>query len=504
LRILLSFIISAVILLPFTTIANAEERESYTTNVSDKDLLLEIRDFEQTPPPERSEQQVMASASTTFSDVSADHWAVKEIQFLYNRSIIEGYEKNHVLEFQPNRNLTRAQAAKMLVKALGKDEWQKSKPTFKDVDKGHWAFGWIERAVQLGLFKGYDDGTFQPDEPLKRSQMSKVIAIAFQLPSVSSSMNAQVFNDVSKNHWAYPYTLKLYYHGISNGNQNRFMPEQYISRAQFSAFLARALNKDFRLPVVGSAIATGKVTAPTLNVRLGPSANTQIVGKLVSGNVVNVYEINGYWAKISYGSKVGYVHKSYLKLKNVHGNVLKGRIITVDAGHGGEDPGALGKGTNEKTIVLSVAQKLKEKLESAGAKVIMTRKDDTFKTLEERVKIAQQNYAELFVSIHVNSASSNKASGAETYYDTSTNPNGYESYLLAKEIQSQIVENADMYNRGVKDNKFYVIRYNSVPSVLVELGFISNDNDAKKLISDYYQNIFAQSIYNGIVQYYSK
>jgi N-acetylmuramoyl-L-alanine amidase len=187
----------------------------------------------------------------------------------------------------------------------------------------------------------------------------------------------------------------------------------------------------------------------------------------------------------------------------VNGNPIKGRIIIVDAGHGGTDSGTIGNGVYEKNIVLSVAKKLQQKLEKAGAKVIMTRADDKYKTLKQRVEIAKQNYAELFVSIHVNSGSPS-ASGTETYYDTSTNPNGYESYLLAKEIQEQIVTNADMFDRGVKDNNFYVIRYNTVPSVLVELGFISNSKDVKKLTSDDYQNIFAESIYNGILQYYSE
>jgi N-acetylmuramoyl-L-alanine amidase len=499
-RIFLSIIFASIIF--FSGSVAAEELDA-----SDEELLLEIQNFEQAPPSETSEKHVpfaMSSTQSVFLDVPIDHWAVNEIQYLYNRSIIKGYETGQVLEFRPNLNLTRAQAAKMLAKALGEDELAVSNPTFKDVGSDHWALGWIERGVKLGLFKGYDDGTFRPDEPLKRSQMSKIIAIAFQLTINSSKMNSQVFVDVDKNHWAYPYTLQLYYHGISNGNQNRFMPEQYISRAQFSAFLARALNENFRLPVMGSVIATGKVTAQTLNVRSGPNTNSAIIGKLSLGDLVNVYEINGYWTKIMYKNETGYVHKSYLKLKNVQGNILKDRIIVVDAGHGGHDPGAIGAGTNEKTIVLSVAQKLKENLESAGAKVILTRKDDTFKSLEERVEIAKNNYAELFVSIHVNSATSNQASGTENYYNTTTNPNGYESYLLAKEIQSQIVKNAGMNDRGVKDRKFYVIRYNNVPSVLVELGFISNKNDASKLKSNEFQEIFAQSIYNGIVEYYKK
>jgi N-acetylmuramoyl-L-alanine amidase len=487
--------------------SSAAYAETGSSAASSRDNLQEIRDFHQPSPFDAESSSASFSASSTgkaiFADVPADHWAKREIEFLYERAIIEGYNENGVMQFHPNENVTRAQAAKMIMKALGESEKPVTRARFKDVPPSHWAAGWIERAVEKGIFQGYEDGTFQPNAPLKRSQMSKIIAIAFHLPEPAVAGNQQIFRDIQPNYWAYPYIVKLYYNGISNGSQNRFMPESYISRAQFSAFVARALNKDFRLSVNSSAIATGKVTAATLNVRSAGNANASVIGRLTRGTVVSVLEINGYWAKISYNGKTGYVHKSYLKLKNVNGNPVQGRIIVIDAGHGGTDPGTMNGKTYEKNIVLSVAKKVKQKLESAGAKVIMTRESDVYKTLEERVQIAKNNYAELFVSIHVNSGSS-AANGTETYYDTSKNPNGYESYLLAKAIEQQIVNNADMNNRGVKDYDYYVIRNNNVPSVLIELGFITNNSDYKKLISDHYQNIFAQSIYNGIVQYYSE
>jgi N-acetylmuramoyl-L-alanine amidase len=485
--------------------SSAAYAETGSSAASSRDNLQEIRDFHQPSPFDAESSSASFSASSTgkaiFADVPADHWAKREIEFLYERAIIEGYNENGVMQFHPNENVTRAQAAKMIMKALGESEKPVTRARFKDVPPSHWAAGWIERAVEKGIFQGYEDGTFQPNAPLKRSQMSKIIATAFHLPEPAVAGNQQIFRDIQPNYWAYPYIVKLYYNGISNGSQNRFMPESYISRAQFSAFVARTLNKDFRLSVNSSAIATGKVTVATLNVRSAGNANASVIGRLTRGTVVSVLSINGYWAKISYNGKTGYVHKSYLKLKNVSGNPVQGRIIVIDAGHGGTDPGTMNGKTYEKNIVLSVAKKVKQKLESAGAKVIMTRESDVYKTLEERVQIAKNNYAELFVSIHVNSGSP-AASGTETYYDTSKNPNGYESYLLAKAIEQQIVNNVDMNNRGVKDYDYYVIRNNNVPSVLIELGFITNSSDYKKLISDHYQNIFAQSIYNGIVQYY--
>jgi N-acetylmuramoyl-L-alanine amidase len=500
LRFLLMALAFIVMSLPFAANAYAAEQN---------DELLKIEDFNQAPPDQTAAHAAsfaIASSGAVFSDVPEGYWAKEEIEFLYQRSIIQGYQQGSQLQFRPLDSLTRAQAAKMLMLAIGEKEPTTIQVKFKDVPSSHWAARWISLAAQKGIFTGYDDGSFHPNDKLKRSQMSKVLALTFSLSNPPANAK-KPFTDVSSSYWAYSYIMKLYYNGISNGSGNKFMPESYISRDQFSAFLARAMSDQFRLPVSsadeGTVIAKGKVTAQTLNVRSSGSTNALVVGQLSNGTIVNVYSIQGYWAKISYGNLRGYVHKSYLKLQNVSGSVLAGRIITVDAGHGGTDPGTIGNGANEKDIVLSVAKKLKQKLEAAGAKVIMTRESDTYPTLEERVNIAKQNYAELFISIHVNSASPS-AKGTETYYDTSTNPNGYESYLLAKEVQAQIVANANMVDRKVKDEAFYVIRNNTVPSILVELGFISNTEDVKKLTSDQFQNIFAESIYNGIVQYYKK
>jgi N-acetylmuramoyl-L-alanine amidase len=297
LRLLLSFVVSIILFFPFSIYAYAEEQGNFSS--PDKNMLLEIRDFEQPSPFEKTATSVPFTISSSkgaiFSDVPLDHWAKKEIEFLYNRSIIQGYEQEDDLQFHPNEHVTRAQAAKMLMKVLGEQEQSISYSRFKDVPSDHWAAGWIERAVEKGIFEGYSDGTFHPNDPLKRSQMSKIIALAFQLSDSPSNKKNQVFTDVSSDYWASPYILKLYFNGISNGNQNKFMPEAYISRDQFSAFLARAMSDDFRLPVVDSSvIATGKVTAKSLNVRSAGNANASIVGKLSYGAVVNVYEINGY------------------------------------------------------------------------------------------------------------------------------------------------------------------------------------------------------------------
>ncbi|MGD6875876.1 N-acetylmuramoyl-L-alanine amidase [Bacillus infantis] len=447
-----------------------------------------------------------SASSVVFGDVPSSYWAKQEIDYLSSRDIVGGYDANAGKFFYPENSVTRAQAAKMIVTAMGKAEKLDANTGFKDVPSGHWASGWIARANELGLITGYTDGTYKPEALLTRAQMSKIISNAFRLDISAASEKDIAFSDISESFWAATYINTLYYNGISNGSGSRFKPNENITRAQFSVFIGRALNNGFRvevLPVQKNTKSYGKVTAASLNVRSSASASASIIGKVYKGNIVAVQDINGYWAKISFNNQTGYVHKTYLKLKNANGSVLKDRIIVIDAGHGGTDPGAVSGNLNEKSIVMEVAKRVNAKLLSQGAKVVMTRSGDTYPTLGDRVEISQKNYAEVFVSIHANAASA-AAKGAETFYDTSKNDNGPESKELAAEIQKQIVALASMQDRGIKDNDFYVVRNQEIPSVLVELGFITNSQDAAKLASSQYQELYAEAIYRGIKNYYSK
>ncbi|MBW7651781.1 N-acetylmuramoyl-L-alanine amidase [Anoxybacillus sp. ST4] len=443
-----------------------------------------------------------------FVDVGDGHWAKNEIDFLANAQIINGYQVGQTSEFRPSQSVTRAEAAKMIVSALGQTEWKEGTVPFQDIPPNHWARGWIARAVQMGIMGGDGTANFRPNEGLSRAEMSIVLVNAFSLPSKGAAVeSAAVFKDTA-GHWALAHINRLYYHGIANGRDGQFFPRDAISRAEFATLLARTINDQFRLPLPdlieqGKTNVQGIVTASLLNVRQSPSTTSTVVGKLSKGQVVDVYDINGYWAKIVYNGQFAYVHKTYVKLRNVAGSPVKGRIIVVDAGHGGRDPGAVAGGVSEKTIVLEVAKLLKEKLEKAGATVVMTRETDVYPTLQERVDMAKNNYAEMFVSIHTNAATNTNAKGAEVYYDSSTNPNGEESRKLAQYIQEEIVRMANMVDRGVKNSGLYVLRNNTVTSVLVELGFISNAEDRAKLTSAEYQNIYAEAIYQGIVKYYT-
>lgn len=249
----------------------------------------------------------------------------------------------------------------------------------------------------------------------------------------------------------------------------------------------------------------GKVTVSSLNIRSQASDTSNVVGKLTLHDVVAVHSISGNWANITTSDGTeGYVHKSYVKLINQSGSPIKDRIIVIDAGHGGKDPGATSNGALEKDIVLKVATSVKNKLEADGAKVVLTRSNDTYYSLDERVDIAQKHYADVFVSLHVNAASNTSAQGTETYYSVQGNGSLLEKDALAAAINRQIVKNANMRDRGVKTANFVVIKNTAYPAVLVELGFITNSQDRAKLTDNGYIEIFADSIYKGIVEYYQK
>lgn len=246
----------------------------------------------------------------------------------------------------------------------------------------------------------------------------------------------------------------------------------------------------------------GRVTADSLNVRKSASSSAAIIAKVKYGEIVTVQSINGWWAQVAVNGVTGYVHKSYLHLMNTSGASVQNRIIVLDPGHGGSDPGAINGKVYEKNIALDVAKRVQTLLESSGAKVILTRSTDVFIDLEKRPQIANQNFGEMFISIHVNSYDSSQPNGTETFYNSKSASNLVEEKRLAQLINSEIVKNAKTTNRGTKDVNYVVTRTTEMPAILVELGFIKNPSDFAKLTSDTFLQIYAESIYKGIVQFY--
>ena len=217
------------------------------------------------------------------------------------------------------------------------------------------------------------------------------------------------------------------------------------------------------------------------------------------------------------------------------------KTIVIDAGHGGKDPGAVGyRGTKEKDIALDVAKRLEKKIsKNMDVKVVMTRDEDVFLRLSERTKIANENNGSLFISIHTNAAEDRRASGFETFL-IGLNKNEYAAKVAAREnavlelegksgqeltgedliqatiaqaafasssetfadmVQKEIKKRVQSRDRGVKQAGFVVLARASMPNVLVELGFISNPAEEKKLRSPQYRDQLATAIYRAVQQY---
>lgn len=193
------------------------------------------------------------------------------------------------------------------------------------------------------------------------------------------------------------------------------------------------------------------------------------------------------------------------------------KVILLDAGHGGIDPGALSddESVEEKDINLQITLKLRELLESSGCLVLLTREDDVSlyeesldkttrqkynENLKNRKKMIEESGVDAFVSVHLNKFEQSKYYGAQTFY-----PQGQDdSKLLSKFIQDELKRVVDETNqREVKpSNDIYLLKDNKIPSVLIECGFLSNEKESKLLNDEKYQEKVAWAIYAGIQKYF--
>lgn len=173
-------------------------------------------------------------------------------------------------------------------------------------------------------------------------------------------------------------------------------------------------------------------------------------------------------------------------------------LIVLDAGHGGRDQGTSAGTVLEKEINLSVVKKLAEELEAAGAAVLLSREDDTKVGLEDRVAYANEKKAELFVSIHCNYCEGDAGvNGLECYYKESSE----EGKALAEQVV-QVIEDVDEVRcRGTRVGDFRVLNKTKMPAILVEIGYLSNQEECRKLSDETYQEVLAEKLAEGILTF---
>ncbi len=179
-------------------------------------------------------------------------------------------------------------------------------------------------------------------------------------------------------------------------------------------------------------------------------------------------------------------------------SIPQGRfVVVIDPGHGGPDPGAIGiGGVREKDVVLLMAQQVAGILQQQGIQVYMTRNNDADVDLEPRVQMAQQVNATIFVSIHANAFRMDRPdiNGLETYYYST-------GAALARVVHQNILQSIRISDRGVRSSRFYVLRRTSMPSILIETGYLTGRDDAPRLANANFRSQMATAIARGILQY---
>lgn len=280
------------------------------------------------------------------------------------------------------------------------------------------------------------------------------------------------------------------------------------------------------------------ITAPSSKVRIrtGPGTEYSIIGQTTEGETYPLLETTNDWYKVTLeDGQTGWI-ASWLtgdpEQENAQGKTetedhgqqteqvepdtknnkpqeeqadteapangtLEGYTVVLDPGHGGKDPGSSAQdGTYEKDYTLSVANKVAAKLQNAGANVIETRTDDTFVSLQNRVNISGTNNANAFISLHFNAYPESTINGFSTHYYAA------EDSRLAQDVQSALSRNMVLSSRGITKSDYHVLRENSEPAILIELGFITNTNDLANIQTDYYQNAVADGVTEGLINYF--
>lgn len=257
-------------------------------------------------------------------------------------------------------------------------------------------------------------------------------------------------------------------------------------------------------------VKKGYSTVDSLNVRQNSGTSYKVVTTLKKNEEVQVYSSKDNWlnVKTTKGIK-GWVSQSYIRYSleqpsdggldlPVSFPNLKGKKIMIDPGHGGHDPGAIGAtyGTYERNITLSTGLILADQLRAAGAVVYMTRSTDVFIELTQRPQLSNQYWVDAFVSIHYNSGPA-AGTGIETFYQPSSLNSG-----LASMIQQGIVNHTGLRNRGIAEKNLQVLRTNQRPSVLAELGFLSNPTEENLIRTSAYQQKASTGIVEGLNQFF--
>ena len=493
-----------------------------------------------------------------FPDVSDSAWSKDAIYYLVERNVINGMPDGN---FMPYGNLTRAQAAKIIATAIGAKVDPNAKPSYDDA-KNSWAASFIAAMEKENIIKGREPGVFDPEGKVTRAEMAAMLVRAYNLKSKVTGPVPTKFADL-ENHWGKEEVNILVELKLSLGTENGWKPNDSITREQAAQLTAQtdkfSKNSDrpvetkkmyidrkfitYHAPSLSSGISANQHNPQTVEIKeerdgwikiatsngdkwtplvektevinegfttyAEASSSSKVMGTH-NAQQVTVIEENGNWIRIRMGAGFQWVNKNQLNPVK-QGNFLEGKAIIIDPGHGGVDPGHSGVKMDESAIVLDTSLRVQKLFEQKTPfTVLLTRNDDTRpgntpgESLKKRVEFAQENNGDIFVSIHA-IGFNEQVEGTETfYYRSATNPNSEESRVLAEKVQKRLVQALQSNDRGVKTENFYVVKYNTMPAILAELGFIDAKGEGEKLATEEWRQRAAEAIYQGILDYYEE
>lgn len=391
-----------------------------------------------------------------FPDMPRTHKNYTAVESLVELGVIAGYEDGY---FRPEREITRTEFCALMARTLGysKDDYQLKELPFTDVKPGYWGEAYISFCFELGLINGMGDGTFLPADKVTMEQATKMTVCAIGREDEANS---------------------------------------YIGEKWYSGYIVAAHNNNLYYkvdPILGQPAVRGDIAQMVYNmVESGLLEEDEEEEELLQPDEETVTEVD----RISPEIREAFKNKDFSQV----GTIL------IDAGHNytGKDIGAenVELGLREEEITWGIADKLRKNLELMGYTVVMTREKETdsigntsvMDSLQARVDLGHESLADLFISIHCNAGG---GAGTEVYC---FRKGGYAGTLAAF-VQEEITDRCDLYDRGIKTSNFFVIQNTLMPAILIETGFIDNQNDAEIISSEDGQWDIADAIADAVKKY---
>ncbi|ULO08214.1 N-acetylmuramoyl-L-alanine amidase [Paenibacillus sp. 19GGS1-52] len=295
---------------------------------------------------------------------------------------------------------------------------------------------------------------------------------------------------------------------VRAGSTSGWVAGYYLKKVNGSGQASGSVATNVMVSNSGSVATKGTVTANSLRIRSGPGTHYNVLGSLQAPDSVTIIQRQSGWIRIrTVNGGTGWVAEQYVRSGSSKSSIvrssggLSGKLIIIDPGHGGSDPGMLGTtyNTMEKDLNLQTAIYVRDYLESRGARVEMTRTRNNQKpSLAQRVQFSEALGADAFVSIHYNS-SPKKVSGTLTFFYSEA-----DDLLLARAIETRLGQGIGLKSNGLSFGDYRVLRGNRLPAALIELGFLTNPTDEAIVRKTSYQKKAAKAIADGLADYFRR